>query len=171
MWSLQPFFSLYHLLLWMKLFWYLFSNFWTERNLWFCSFSRCEFPFIFIQFLQNFEWILFYSFPVLDSWIHDSMTEGKFLVSLNSIQRGARLETNMQLGNWNVVKMLGCSEWYVCWWTDRSLIPLLWLFCFFLVHPKPMNGARKNYSLQLVVKQLLMSDINWSLTAHMLEFL
>lgn len=35
----------------------------------------------------------------------------------------------------------------------------------------PMNGARKNYSLQLVVKQPLMSNINWSFIAPIVEFL
>jgi len=44
-----------------------------------------------------------------------------------------------------------------------------------LQHPSPdhysMSGARKNYSLQLVVKKPLMSNINWSLIAHIVEFL
>lgn len=48
-----------------------------------------------------------YSFSILDSWIHNSTTAGKFLVSLNLIQRGGHLETIIQLGNWKFAEMLG----------------------------------------------------------------
>lgn len=50
-----------------------------------------------------------YSFFILDSWIHNSTTAGKFLVSLNLIQRGGHLETIMQLGNWIFAEMFGFS--------------------------------------------------------------